>query len=374
MADRKTVLADGTNSPTTISSEDTGVSTSSDLAGKLPGAEKNGNNINWLGSSYSGADIKVVAHVYGQLDTTIDENRLVRERDFANNMIDALSELDSAQLLGDVSGRLSFDTLTQKYSGDGEIISAIDSFLNAFGGIKNSDVRSSAMTAAIADTKQYYQEIADGLQEQITKLETIRKEGSSTVVLATLQTISVQSHREKVPVRAFGSSHVKGYTRGGRQIAGTMIFTLFNEHALAQLMRSIGPNSGYKYGEGQKLAENSVSSFLADQLPPLDITIVFANEYGSLSRAALYGVEFMSDSFALSVEDLLTEEVINFVARDMDPVVSEGNIGLSRDQRGMHFNSDGTFDETATNLLFTSMDSYGKYLDKLNIRRGRRNR
>ena len=108
-------------------------------------------------------------------------------------------------------------------------------------------------------------------------------------------------------------------------------------------------------------------------MPPIDLTIIFANEYGSISKAAIYGVEFMNDGYTLSIEDLLTEEVINFVARDVDPMVSLGYIGLQRSQRGMHFSRDGTPTD-GSKLLFTSKNSYDDYLQKLGVRRSLLNR
>jgi hypothetical protein len=144
-----------------------------------------------------------------------------------------------------------------------------------------------------------------------------------------------------------------------------MIFTLFNEHSLAQLCRALGANRS-KYGNHE---ETDLGAVLGDQLPPIDLTILFTNEYGSLSRAAIYGVEFLSSGITMSIEDIISEEVIQFVARDIDPMVSQGNIGLSRDQRGMHFNSDGSRDTKGSDLIFTSKDSYNAFLDKLRIRR-----
>jgi len=151
-----------------------------------------------------------------------------------------------------------------------------------------------------------------------------------------------------------------------------MIFTMFNEHALAQLIRAMGSTAN-KYGDPKYSVDSQVSSLLADQLPPIDLTIIFANEYGSLSKAAIYGVEFMNDGYTLSVEDLLTEEIINFVARDVDPMVSMGNIGLQRDQRGMHFNDEG-LPTDGSKLLFTNKANYDDYLQRLGVRRSLLNR
>jgi hypothetical protein len=47
-----------------------------------------------------------------------------------------------------------------------------------------------------------------------------------------------------------------------------------------------------------------------------------ANEYGAVSRMALYGVEFLNTGYTFSIEDLLLEEIVQFVARDIDPLNS----------------------------------------------------
>lgn len=148
-------------------------------------------------------------------------------------------------------------------------------------------------------------------------------------------------------------------------IGGSMIFTLFNEHALAKLIRAMS-GKGSIYGE----LDHDLSSYIADQLPPIDLTIVFANEYGSLSQMSIYGVEFVTDGMTMSIEDLLTESVSQFVARDVDVMTSKGNIRLSGQQKGMHFRSDGSMsDPTASDLIFTSKDAYVSYLERLGIRR-----
>ncbi len=207
-----------------------------------------------------------------------------------------------------------------------------------------------------------------GFEERMYFLQQIEQDATSTVVLATLQTLSVQVHRDKNAVRALGHSYVKGYSRGPRTIAGSMIFTVFNEHAFAQLIRSMSSQAA-KYGE----TDAEFSTYIADQLPPIDLTVIFANEYGSLSQQSIYGVEFINDGTTYSVEDLLTEEVVSFVARDVDIMTSKGNVRLSRMQRGFN-QRDTPGDQSATSLLLGSTDAYNDYLDRLKLRRRHRSR
>ena len=207
--------------------------------------------------------------------------------------------------------------------------------------------------------------------EKLKNLEAIKEDSFSTFTLATAQTFSLQTHREKHPVRALGNSNVLGYVRGGRTIAGSIIFTMFNEHALASLIRKMGSTKN-KFDPSSSI-NDQISSLLIDQLPPIDITIVFANEYGSLSRGAVYGVEFLNSGVTLSIEDILTEEVVNFVARDADPIISQGRVGIDRKQRGMHFDTEGK-STTGSDLIFANKTSYDAFLERLKVRRQFRNR
>lgn len=153
------------------------------------------------------------------------------------------------------------------------------------------------------------------------RLTDINKEinAPSTKILSELQTLSISVYRDKQAVRACGSVYPKAFTRGPRQIAGTMIFTVFDEHALYSFLNPHVTDFD---------AERGDSSSLLDQLPPIDITVTFANEYGSVSRLTILGVEFVDEGQTMSVEDLVTENTVTFVARDIDPMrkVSQRNV------------------------------------------------
>jgi len=140
------------------------------------------------------------------------------------------------------------------------------------------------------------------------------------IKLMDLQTLSISSHREKFPVRTLGRVYPKSHTRGQRTIAGSMIFTLFNKAALWDLLQAsvnfystgVAENSG----EGSSFPE--MSTVLVDQLPPFDITIVCSNELGDNSYLTLYGVEIVNEGLVLSIQDIITENTMQFVAMDYD--------------------------------------------------------
>lgn len=140
---------------------------------------------------------------------------------------------------------------------------------------------------------------------------------SRTKKLADLQTLTVSTYREKTPVRALGHVGAKGYTRGPRTIGGSMIFTIFDKSVLAEMMVE-------KYRLEQYAMDNIgiFNAVLIDQIPPFDITVLFANETGSMSKLVIYGVELVQEGQTMSVEDLVTESVVNYVARHFEPMES----------------------------------------------------
>jgi hypothetical protein len=175
--------------------------------------------------------------------------------------------------------------------------------------------------------------------------------------LGTVQTISCQAHRPKSPVRSLGNSHVRGYTRGPRTIAGSMIFTVLDQQSLRKLCKQMEDMLSNAYN-----TSDIRSSILPDQLLPVDLTFLFQNEYGSISRMALYGVEFLNHGKTLSIEDLLIEEVIQFVALDMDPMANIKDLAYRDGKKGSR-------DLKASDIFKTNYESYSSWLDSVNLRR-----
>jgi len=134
-------------------------------------------------------------------------------------------------------------------------------------------------------------------------------------VLGDVQTITFSTHREKFPVRTLGRTSPKGYTRGPRTIGGTLIFTVFNKEVLSDMLVQ-----NYQLESADRDNYGVWAAVLVDQIPPFDITISFVNEYGAVSRLALYGVELVNEGQTMSIDDLITENVCSFVARHIEPM------------------------------------------------------
>lgn len=356
----------------TLESLDSGIR---DAYTELPGSPSNLKSINWFGGSYSGADIKVVAHLYGDKAELIEKERLQREKDIASRVVDASSTLIGgglSQFASSVDPSQTFDFRKELFLNSAGLGNQTDEINQAAGqylvntillrGNFSSFIGLAKARKLLEDITHAQQSVVHDMTEKLRVLEEMQGKAQQTVVLASLQTISIQSHREKYAVRSCGHSYAKGYTRGPRTIAGSMIFTTFNEHALLQLIRCMGDSK--TYGE----LDADLKSLLPDQLPPIDLTLVFANEYGSVSSLRIFGVEFVNDGTTFSIEDLLTENVINFVCRDADVLTAHGNVRLSRLQSGGLHNEFATKDLSGTHLVFNDQ-RYDDYVETLGVRR-----
>lgn len=58
-----------------------------------------------------------------------------------------------------------------------------------------------------------------------------------------------------------------------------------------------------------------------DQIPPFDVTITFANEYGQAATRSIYGCEILNEGSGASMDDVVIEETMTFIARDLGPMV-----------------------------------------------------
>lgn len=137
--------------------------------------------------------------------------------------------------------------------------------------------------------------------------------------LGELQTISYSMHRENKPVRVLGKVSPKGFVRGPRTIAGSLIFTVFDSYAFYRLAqyKELVYGASAQYG----LATNPMFP-LADMLPPFDIVLTFSNEYGKFSRMKILGVTIVDEGGTMSVDDLYTEQVYTYMARGLQPLTS----------------------------------------------------
>nr|DAF81177.1 MAG TPA: Protein of unknown function (DUF2597) [Caudoviricetes sp.] len=172
-------------------------------------------------------------------------------------------------------------------------------------------------------------------------------------IIGELQGISYSVTREKAPIYTMGSANPRSFSRGKRGIAGTLVFVMFDHDALLKglaehinktkgLFHRIGgdanwealsidewdeqlgriasggnsTNNANRSAEATKnLATQEANIQIADEIPPFDITISMANEYGKAAVMVLYGVEILNQGSQFSMDNIQSQQACTFVAR-----------------------------------------------------------
>ena len=184
-------------------------------------------------------------------------------------------------------------------------------------------------------------------------------------IIGELQAITYSISREKAPVYTMGSAEPRSFSRGKRGIAGTLVFTVFDRDALLDeirrskmdfKVRRIGANVSLGDRNVQDITVDPVTiddwdramtgeivdddgevdldevaapvdPIYADEVPPFDVTISFANEYGQMASMKLYGVEILNEGVGFSIDAVTTERACTFVARRVDTMQKEPQDG-----------------------------------------------
>jgi hypothetical protein len=189
------------------------------------------------------------------------------------------------------------------------------------------------------------------------------------VTVGEVQGVSYTVTREKAPLYTMGSANPRSFSRGKRGIAGSLIFLVFDRSALLDISQKVDlkDNNGKVIlkkteltkgqmgtlatsteknnvidavtGSKSETSQNSPKAVLDfmglkrvgatyhDQLPPFNITISAANEYGHVARMQIKNVEIMNAGSGMSIDDITTDESCTFVATEVDPWFAQGPIG-----------------------------------------------
>lgn len=138
--------------------------------------------------------------------------------------------------------------------------------------------------------------------------------GAGRRLLLECSTLTVSIHREKIPVRACGFNNPRGFARGKRTIAGTMVLTQFTVDVLYRFLASMNIKD---------LSKDTIYKKV-DQLPAFNLTVMLSDEYGNASFRRLLGVEALTDGTVYSINDMYTEQTLQYMAADFTPLVPVG--------------------------------------------------
>lgn len=168
-----------------------------------------------------------------------------------------------------------------------------------------------------------------------------------------LQAISYAVQREKAPVYVMGKVDPLSFSRGKRGIAGTIITLMLDQHVMLKTPfrdlkfvadkdeifadvddRNNASNTadlgfveeGFVFDPGNLADSYQVSNaWYVDQIPPFDVVIVAANEYGMAATMRIYGIEILNEGSGFSIDDIVIENQMTYVCRTVYPWQQLGN-------------------------------------------------
>jgi len=163
-----------------------------------------------------------------------------------------------------------------------------------------------------------------------------------------IQAVSYSINREKAPVYTMGKADPRSFARGKRGIAGSLIFIVFDKHSLLERFKDSvfsadkdetgirgEINSQALFDTNAELAtagnasnsfnQEEVAPWYSDQIPPFDVVLAAANEYGAQAIMRIFGVELLNENSGVSIDDIVTEQQYTYIARSITPWVFDQN-------------------------------------------------
>ena len=156
--------------------------------------------------------------------------------------------------------------------------------------------------------------------------------------LTNISTVSISMYEAKAPVRRLGHAAPVGFTGNIRSIAGSLIFVVVREHPLREVMQKFGSFEKHvddEYTQGgydiSKRGSGGKNTFNAGMILPFNLMLMYKNEVDKRGAGIrINNIEFISEGIVTSVNDMVTEVVLQFVATDIDQLELEKVDGSSK--------------------------------------------
>lgn len=149
--------------------------------------------------------------------------------------------------------------------------------------------------------------------------------------LDSIATVSVSMYEAKAPVRRLGHASPVGFTGNIRSIAGSLIFIVKNEHPLGEVMKMfprfskhIDDDITQKGFDRTQDDPEAQGVFNAGMIEPFKLMLMYKNEVDARGAGLrINNLEFISEGIVTSVNDIVSEVVLQFVATDIDQLELE---------------------------------------------------
>tara|TARA_B100000131_G_C18109983_1_gene609270 strand:+ start:1708 stop:2355 length:648 start_codon:yes stop_codon:yes gene_type:complete len=157
------------------------------------------------------------------------------------------------------------------------------------------------------------------------------------IEVGNLQGISWSVNREVRPIFVCGEPNALSYSKNKRGVAGSMVLTCFDRHALRDVMEickvyrndaTFVPGiteEGIGAGQMNAVLDNQQDrkAVYADEIPPFNAILYGRNEFDKKMRMAIYDITIISEGAGISIDDGIQEAQFTYVARHIDGWRSE---------------------------------------------------
>ncbi len=73
-----------------------------------------------------------------------------------------------------------------------------------------------------------------------------------------------------------------------------------------------------------------VSPWYSDQIPPFNVVLTGVNEFGAAATMAVLGVEILNEGYGISIDDIISEQQMTYVARGISPWTKISGAGFQQ--------------------------------------------
>lgn len=147
-----------------------------------------------------------------------------------------------------------------------------------------------------------------------------------------LKTLSISTHRDVFPVMGLGSVRPRGFTRGPRTVAGTLVFSIVNVNPVPIMVSAFNEHN-----------QGGLFNASPDQYPPFDIDILHVNNSGVASVEGLRGVVLLDMGKVISVENILIDEQYSYMAENYVPLTTLLGSEITLDRKVSSLNQSNDF-------------------------------
>lgn len=160
-------------------------------------------------------------------------------------------------------------------------------------------------------------------------------EGSVYVKMNSVTTLSWSVYRAKIPVTPIGENSVSGFALGNKTVAGHIIKTLTYADEFTSVVEyysklslkykqdnyyeNLGSKQPISLDSNYKITQKNFDSLMKDDLLPFNIHAYSISEYtGKIVKDSIYGCTIINTGQVQSIENLITENTISFMAKYLE--------------------------------------------------------